>query len=179
MNMRLLHLPSLLLAAPMLAEVHHWIPDQYYKTFSHTHAVGTRIKPGDTVVTKTIDSGGLDFKDEQKAPGPGFNPLTGPFYVEGAAPGDALVVKLRKIRMNRKTGRTGYRLLTQSVLSTYVESFYQYGSLGLEQKAGRNLPWDLDIERNTVKLREPVSKRIKLEFPARPMLGCIGVAAPG
>jgi acetamidase/formamidase len=28
-------------------------------------------------------------------------------------------------------------------------------------------------------LREPASKRLKLEFPARPMLGCIGVAAPG
>ena len=26
---------------------------------------------------------------------------------------------------------------------------------------------------------EPTSSRVKLEFPARPMLGCIGVAAPG
>ena len=33
--------------------------------------------------------------------------------------------------------------------------------------------------RSTVKLREPVSAKIKLEFPARPMLGCIGVAAAG
>jgi acetamidase/formamidase len=41
------------------------------------------------------------------------------------------------------------------------------------------LPWDLDLKTNTVKLREPVSGKIKLEFPAHPMLGCIGVAAPG
>jgi len=39
--------------------------------------------------------------------------------------------------------------------------------------------WDIDIARQTVKLREPVSSRVKLEFPARPMIGCIGVAAPG
>jgi acetamidase/formamidase len=30
-----------------------------------------------------------------------------------------------------------------------------------------------------VHLREPVSSKVKLEFPVRPMLGCIGVAAPG
>jgi amidase len=41
------------------------------------------------------------------------------------------------------------------------------------------LPWDIDVQHNTVKLREPASAKIKLEFPARPMLGCIGVAAPG
>jgi acetamidase/formamidase len=29
------------------------------------------------------------------------------------------------------------------------------------------------------RLREPASKRMKLEFSTRPMLGCIGVAAPG
>jgi acetamidase/formamidase len=39
--------------------------------------------------------------------------------------------------------------------------------------------WDLDLKTNIVKLREPTSGKVKLEFPARPMLGCIGVAAPG
>ena len=41
------------------------------------------------------------------------------------------------------------------------------------------VPWDIDLKANTVRLREPSSSKIKLEFPARPMLGCIGVAAPG
>jgi acetamidase/formamidase len=35
------------------------------------------------------------------------------------------------------------------------------------------------VENQTVRLREPVSSKVKLSFPARPMLGCIGVAAPG
>ena len=178
--------PSVLILAaaaltPLLAETHQWIPDQYYKTFSHTHPVGKRIKPGDIVITKTLDSSGVDFNGDQKAPGPGFNPLTGPFFVEGAEPGDALVVKLRKVRLNRTSGYSGYRLGTYSVLSDYVESFYPNHYKMDLVRAGRDssVPWDLDPVRNTVKLREPVSTKIKLEFPARPMLGCIGVAAAG
>lgn len=173
-------LPLLFLAS-VSAETHNWIPEQYFKTFSHSHQVGKTIKPGDVVITKTIDSAGVDFKGEQKAPGPGFNPLTGPFFVEGAEPGDALVVKLRKVRLNRTTGYSGYRLGTYSVLSDYVEAMYPNHYKMDLVRPGRDssVPWDLDPVRNTVKLREPVSAKIKLEFPARPMLGCIGVAAAG
>ena len=39
--------------------------------------------------------------------------------------------------------------------------------------------WDLDMADGTVALRDPSSARLKLEFPAIPMLGCIGAAAPG
>ncbi len=172
---------SLLLfaALPLLAQTGPWVPAQYYRTFSHSHAVARRIQPGEVVSTRTVDSSGVDFKGETvTTPG---NPLTGPFYVEGAAPGDALLVKLRKVRMNRKSGYTGYRLGTYSVLPEYVESFYpNHYKMDLVRK-GRDaaVPWDLDLERNTVKLREPVSTKIRLEFPARPMLGCIGVAAAG
>jgi acetamidase/formamidase len=41
------------------------------------------------------------------------------------------------------------------------------------------VPWDIDRARGTVRLREPVSKGMTLEFPAKPMLGCIGVAPQG
>lgn len=160
------------------AETRQFTPAAYYRTFSHTHPVGLRIQPGDIVVTKTLDAGGLDEKEERKSPG--GNPLTGPFFVEGAQPGDALVVELRKLRMNRTTGRTGYRLGTYSVLSDYVEQMYTYPQLGLPTTGtGRRVFWDLDLERKTVKMRAPLSSKIKLEFPAIPMLGCIGVAAEG
>ena len=178
------YLPFLLLPAlaPVLvAETHTFIAEQYFKTFNHSHPVGLRINPGDIVITKTIDSAGIDFKGEQKAPGPGFNPLTGPFFIEGAEPGDALAVKLRKVRLNRNSGYSGYRLGTYSVLSEYVESMYPNHYKMDLVRPGRDssVPWDLDPVKNTVKLREPVSAKIKLEFPARPMLGCIGVAAAG
>ena len=36
------------------------VPERYYNTFSHTNPVFLRINPGDIVVTKTLDSGGMD-----------------------------------------------------------------------------------------------------------------------
>ena len=161
------------------AETREAVPDHYYNTFSHTNPVFLRINAGDIVVTKTVDSGGTDDRGQARATG--GNPLTGPFYIENAEPGDAIVVHLRKVRLNRNWGYTAYRLGAFSVLPEFVESFYpnHYKADLVRKGRDNSLPWDLDLNRNTVKLREPVSGKIKLEFPARPMLGCIGVAAPG
>src|SRR4051794_3387524 len=80
----------------------------YYRTFSHAHPVLKRIKPGEVVTTKTVDSAGLDEKGVKRSEP--FNPLTGPFFVEGAEPGDALVVRLKKGRLNRDWGWAAHRL---------------------------------------------------------------------
>ena len=45
----------------------------YYRTFSHAHPVLKRIKPGEAVATKTLDSAGLDEKDVKRSEP--FNPL--------------------------------------------------------------------------------------------------------
>jgi len=173
--------PLLLLALATLscAETRQALPDRYYNTFSHTNPVMARINPGDIVTTKTVDSSGVDEKGQPRATG--SNPLTGPFYIENAEPGDAIAVHLRKVRLNRNWGYTSYRLAPFTVLPEYVESMYpNHYKADLVRKGRDNiLAWDLDLKTNTVKLREPVSSKIKLEFPARPMLGCIGVAAPG
>ena len=164
---------------PLAAETHQLIADHYYRTFSHTNPVLKRIQPGDVVVTKTLDSGGQDARGEHK--GEAGNPLTGPFYIEGAQPGDALLVTLRKVRLNRNWGYTAYRLGLFSVTPDSIENTYpDHYKADLVRKGRDNIvPWDIDIERRMVHLREPVSGKVKLEFPAQPMLGCIGVAAPG
>jgi amidase len=161
--------PLLLLFAS--ANLFAQIPDHYYRTFSHDNPVFKRIRPGEVIVTKTLDSGGKNFHSDQSSPG--GNPLTGPYYIEGAETGDAILVKLRKVRLNRNWGTTTYRLGLFSLTPEYVETIYS--------KKGRDtqMIWDLDIARNMVHLRKPPSAKVKLEFPARPMLGCIGVAAPG
>jgi hypothetical protein len=41
------------------------------------------------------------------------------------------------------------------------------------------IAWNLDLKTTRLKLRAPLSNKIKLEFPARPMLGCVDVATPG
>jgi acetamidase/formamidase len=155
------------------------IPTTYYRTFFHGHPVLKQIRPGETVVTRTIDSGGQDEKGVKWSEP--SNPLTGPFSIDGAEPGDALVVHLKKVRLNRDWGWSGYRLGLFSLTPEAVEHVYssEYKS-DLVRKGRSNLvPWDIDLARNVVRLREPVSKAHKLEFPAAPMLGCIGVAPAG
>src|SRR5437016_2869900 len=161
-------------AATLSAETHQIVATQYYRTFSHTNPVLKRIKPGDIVITKTVDSGGQNERNEQVAQP--SNPLTGPFYIEGADAGDAIVVHLRKVRLNRNWGYSGYRLGLFSLTADSVESIYpNHYKADLVRKGRDNLlPWDIDIARGTVHLREPVSAKVTLEFPVRPMLGGIG-----
>jgi amidase len=90
-------------------------------------------------------------------------------------------VRFNKLTFNRNWGFTTYRLGLFSLTPDYVENVYsdQYKQ-DLVRKGDADLvPWDIDIERKLVRLREPASKRIKLEFPAKPMLGCVGVAPAG
>jgi amidase len=94
------------------AETHQFIPQQFYNTYSFAHPPALRIKPGDRVITKTIDAAGVDWSGKSVASGP--NPQTGPFYVEGAEPGDMLVVTFEKLETNRVTAYSG------SLLSPYT-----------------------------------------------------------
>src|SRR5438876_5324196 len=86
-------------AASLNAETHRFIPEKFYNTYSFAHPPALRIKPGDRVVTKTIDAAGTDWNGKAVASGP--NPQIGPFYIEGAEPGDMLVVTLEKLETNR------------------------------------------------------------------------------
>ena len=170
---------ALACALALRAETHRFEPQTYYRTFSHTNAVAARIRPGDVVITKTLDAGGQDEKDAKRSEP--SNPLTGPFFVEGAEPGDALLVHFRKVRLNRNWGWSAWRLGLFALTPEYVEKIYSndYKADLVRKNSSTLVPWDIDLARGTTKLREPVSNRIPLEFPVRPMLGCVGVAAPG
>jgi amidase len=171
---------STLIPLAALGETHQLVATKYYRTFSGAHPVLKRVRAGDTIVTKTIDAGGQDEHGEYRHPEPG-NPLTGPFFVEGAEPGDALVVHIKKLTLNRNWGWSAYRLGLFSLTPEQVEHIYsdQYKP-DLVRKGRANLVrWDIDLERKTVRLADPASQRLKMEFSAHPMLGCIGVAPAG
>lgn len=176
--MRLPFCLCLLLALPCVAENYEVTATTYYRTFSPSNPVLKRIRPGDIVSTKTLDSGGQDEKDVHRSET--GNPLTGPFFVEGAEPGDALLVTLRRVRLNRNWGYTSYRLGLVALTPEAVEGIYsgRYKQDLVRRGSASLVPWDIDLARNTVHLREPSSRHTRLEFPAHPMLGCIGVAAP-
>src|SRR5262245_43041878 len=140
------------------------LAQSYFNTFTHAHTVLARIKPGDTVATKTLDASGRDEKGAVRAGPP--NPLTGPFYVEGAEPGDALMVRFTRVRMNRNWGFSNYRLGLYSLTPESIEGLYPNRYRPNEIIDGRVsvVPWDLDLTRQTVRLREPASGVLKMEF---------------
>src|SRR5438046_3818725 len=100
-------------AARVAAETHTFLPKAFYNTYSFAHPPALRIKPGDRVITKTADSGGTDEKEQRVAMG--ANPEIGPFYIEGAEPGDTLVVTFVKIETNRTTSNSGTNLAPYTV----------------------------------------------------------------
>src|SRR4029078_443386 len=82
---------------------HHFQPDHYHTTIG-AHDPVLRIADGDTVITTTVDAMGKDSTDTEATPG--GNPQAAPFYVEGAEPGDTLVLHLDRITPNRAVGYT-------------------------------------------------------------------------
>jgi acetamidase/formamidase len=169
----------LAVAGAAFAETHQVKATRFFNSFDHRHPVLAKIRSGDTVVTKTIDAGGFD--ETGKKTGERGNPLTGPFHVDGAEPGDALLIRFDRIRMNRNWGYTGYRLGLFSLTPESIEGLYARSFRRGAVVAERDdiVRWDIDLDKKTVRLKEPVSKAHRMEFAARPMLGCVGVAAAG
>lgn len=139
-------------------------PTQYFNTFSGAHPPALRIKPGERIVTKTIDAGGTDHNGKQVAPGP--NPQTGPFYVEGAEPGDMLVVTFDRIEINRTTAYSGGALAPYTVTPGSI--------LNRTERQAPRANWILDKAKNVARLDNADIGGLELRL--RPMLGCVGVA---
>src|SRR5258706_3888964 len=81
---------------PASPRVLDFTPTEFHRVFSAYLAPVLRIWPGDTVRTKTVDAGGVDERGKTRVLG--GNPQTGPFYVEGAMPGDVLAIHIRKLK---------------------------------------------------------------------------------
>jgi amidase len=142
---------------------HEFHPTRYFSTFG-SHEPVLRIAPGDTVVTTTVDARGLDAQERQLSTG--ANPQTGPFYVEGAEPGDTLVVHLEHLYPNRDTG------WSSTILAAHVVDPWAVRDIP-ERADGR---WRFDRDAGTATLIEPTSSLGKWVLPLDPMLGCLGVA---
>ena len=151
-------------AAAQAGTTHTFMPERFYNTFSFAHPPALRIKPGDRVVTKTVDAAGVDWNGKQVAQGP--NPQTGPFFVEGAEPGDMLVVSFDQLEINRATA------FSSSLLAPYAVD--PASLLARTDREARRVNWLLDKARGVARLDGPDIGGIELRM--RPMLGCVGVA---
>jgi len=153
--------------SPLLrAETHRLIPDKFYNTYSLAHPPALRIKPGDRVVTKTLDAGGVDWNGKTLASGP--NPQTGPFYVEGAEPGDMLVVTIEKLETNRALAYSSSLLAPYAVDPAAIAARVD--------REPRRTTWTIDKPRGVARLDQADIQPGGIELPLRPMLGCIGTA---
>ena len=145
---------------------HRFQPTHYYTTMGG-HEPVLRVQDGDTIITTTVDARGHDASGAQVTPR--GNPQTGPFYVEGAAPGDTLAVQIERITPNREHGWNSTVLAAHVVDPGYVKEFPE----------GILADWRVDVARGTATLVEPATKLGALTIPIRPMLGCFGVAPKG
>ena len=145
---------------------HHFTPTIYHRTLG-PHEPALQVSNGDSIITTTVDACGFDQQREQVTPH--GNPQTGPFYVEGAEPGDTLVVHLDSIEPNRTYGFCNSSVAENVVRPNYV----------------RHLPeaplaeWQVDRNAGIATLVGPTSKLGRLTLPLAPMLGCFGVAPCG
>ena len=147
---------------------HRFQPKVYYTAFGSYEPV-LHIEDGDTVITTTVDNAGRDSSDKQVTPS--GNPLTGPFHIKNAEPGDMLAVRLDRLWPNRKIGRTSTLVAPSVVDPDYVADMPR-------RKPYVEAEWSLNLEKGTATLDYPDTKISRLVLPLKPMLGCLGVAPP-
>jgi acetamidase/formamidase len=157
---------------PSSAETHRYVPkkEELKYTFA-TAAPVLRVKPGDTLETWT-HSAFNDFVESPETTTPWDfrpNPNTGPFYVEGAEPGDTLVVKLLAIEPASDVAYgiagPGFGALTHTRYTPMLDTAIP----------ARLWKYRIDTRARTVEFAA-LDSDFKVKLPLRPFLGCLGVA---
>jgi amidase len=161
---------ALVAVAPVAAETRKFVPTSGVQTFAVREPV-LRVTPGDIVETQTFSKPG-DYYDPQTAgPWPGE---VGPFYVEGAAPGDTLVVRILKLTPNRDVAISSLR--RSGISAVAGDSSTRMLNDPLPE---RRFVWRLDRQRMIGILDLPASTSKRIELPLSPMLGRVSVAPAG
>ena len=153
---------------PAHPRVYDFEPKQFHRLFSDAIPPVLHIFPGDTVRTWTVDAGGADKNGVTRSQG--GNPETGPFYIEGAMPGDMLVIKLERIRLNRDYAASGNRIVPSALSPGYVERTKYADEF--------DSTWILDRTNGIARLKKPSEHLKDYKVKLQPMLGCIAVAPP-
>jgi len=144
---------------------HEFKPTVFYRQFSPNNKPVLTIAPGDTVHTTTVDAGGTDENGVKRVMG--GNPETGPFFIEGAEPGDTLVVHILKLRLNRD-----YAVSDDSIDESAMNS-----ELAVMMKDnGKTIKWHIDAAKGVAYPVGAGPNLANYSIPLKPMLGCIATA---
>jgi amidase len=130
------------------------------------------VKPGNIIDTTTFDC----FGNVIQRPGDtlakvtkGDNPLTGPFYIEGAEPGDTLVVKILELTITSNQG-----------VAALAPGFGALNSTNYTPMLHPPVPekiwfYPIDRAKNEATFRA-LDSEFSVKIPLQPFLGCLGVA---
>lgn len=154
-------------AAPAAPRTLTYVPSNYANTFDADRAPVLVIWPGDTVQTRTLDSGGVDEHGVTRAL---FgNPQNGPFFIAGAEPGDTVAVRIKKLALNRDYADSLDSVVGRALGSSLVP---QAGDLG------QPVRWSLDRAKGVARPAQAQGALADYAVPLRPMLGGLALA-PG
>ena len=147
--------------------------DQYAFTFGGVAPV-RKVQPGTMLRLWTDDAFCGNLREPSDMPSakltmPFVNPQTGPFYVEGAEPGDTLALHFVDLSPARDFGASSTIPLFGGLTSTDRTATLQ------DPLEERTWIYQADRDRRTV-LFEARSSDLRLELPMDPMLGTVGVA---
>jgi acetamidase/formamidase len=143
--------------------LHRFRPSAFHNTIG-SHAPVFEIESGDTVVTETLDAHGFDAEGRQLGRDP--NPMTGPFFVRSAKPGDALRVRIDRI------GLVSSRGWTRQGLALHVVDSAAQALLPPREK----IDWVIDGNSGTARPKSPPAGIENWSVALAPMIGCFGVA---
>ncbi len=161
----------------MMPNIKRFTPtsDQLVYTFGGNPPIMT-IKPGEILDLFTEDALGGKVRSAEDVPtqkvrSPYINPQTGPFFVNGAKPGDTLAIHLLDIRPARDWGVSTISPLFGALVGTKRTANLQ------EALPERVWIYDVDSEANQVIFRA-LDSDFSSSLPLDPFLGTIGVAPP-
>lgn len=149
--------------------------DEYAWTFGGVEPI-MKVRPGDVLELWTDDCftslvAGVDDLASEKIVFPFLNPQTGPFYVDGAEPGDTLALHFVSVEPSRDWGVSTTFPLFGALTSTTATVTLQDP---LEE-----LVWlyQVDAARRVVRF-EGRKSDYSVDLPLEPMHGTVGVAPP-
>jgi len=132
------------------------------------------LEPGDTLETRTVDAfGGVIQKPgDSLSKVKGDNPLTGPFAIAGAQPGDTLAIRILDLTVDSARG-----------VGALAPGFGALNTTSYTPMLNANLPeriWFYDIDRAANEATfHALDSSFTVRIPMQPFLGCIGVAPAG
>ncbi|HKM66567.1 MAG TPA: acetamidase/formamidase family protein [Candidatus Acidoferrum sp.] len=130
------------------------------------------VKAGGVLEANSLDC----FGNVLQKPGDPFskikidNPLTGPFFIDGAEPGDTLVVHILDLQVDSNQG-----VGTLAPGFGAANSTHYTPMLETQPLPERAWYYPIDVEKKLITFQAGDSD-FKVQFPLKPFLGCIGVA---